>query len=318
MMLHKKSHRRSLLKLAALIPIVGLALALNAKTVTHYVYDEPQKQQPIKKGNKARTINFGNQKIKVVEQDDIVTMEGEVEAPTQEVPSDNTFDVVEQMPEFPGGIQAMAEYLMNNTRYPKEAFDKGIQGRVILTFVVEKDGSITEPNVVKSINPSLDAEAVRMVSTMPKWTPGRQKGQTVRVKYTIPVMFKLQGNDDDIMTVERPNLEGYTLDVDGEKMDISMLKEISPNKIRSITTDKPEKTVSVTTYKKSATQFIIQFLNSAREKCKNETGRDLNTQKVTVNGKVMTLDEIEESSLDIRDIGPVVVDKSYNIIINTK
>ena len=315
MMLHKKSNRRSLLKLLALIPIVGLALALNARTVTDYVYDEPQKQQPVKKGKKAGTIKVNGQEIKVVEQDDIVTMEGEVD---QDQAKEEAFDVVEEMPEFPGGPKALMDYLMTNVKYPKTAFDANIQGRVIAQFVVDKEGTVRDAHVVKSVDPALDAEALRVINNMPKWRPGRQNGKVVNVKYTIPVSFSLDGNNDSPQTAGSPNLEGYSLTVDGEKVDIGMLKEISPYKIRSVSVDKSKQTVSVTTYKNSATQFIIQFLHSAREKCKNETGRDLNSQKITVNGKVMTLDEIEASSLNIRDIGPVVVDKSYNIIVNTK
>ena len=315
MMLHKKSERRSLLKLLALIPIVGLALALNARTVTDYVYDEPQKQQPVKKGKKAGTIKVNGQEIKVVEQDDIVTMEGEVD---QDQAKEDAFDVVEEMPEFPGGPKALMDYLMTNVKYPKTAFDANIQGRVIAQFVVDKEGTVRDAHVVKSVDPALDAEALRVINNMPKWRPGRQNGKVVNVKYTIPVSFSLDGNNDSPQTAGSPNLEGYSLTVDGEKVDIGMLKEISPYKIRSVSVDKSKQTVSVTTYKNSATQFIIQFLHSAREKCKNETGRDLNSQKITVNGKVMTLDEIEASSLNIRDIGPVVVDKSYNIIVNTK
>ena len=315
MMLHKKSNRRSLLKLLALIPIVGLALALNARTVTDYVYDEPQKQQPVKKGKKAGTIKVNGQEIKVVEQGDIVTMEGEVD---QDQAKEEAFDVVEEMPEFPGGPKALMDYLMENVKYPKTAFDANIQGRVIAQFVVDKEGTVRDAHVVKSVDPILDAEALRVINNMPKWRPGRQNGKVVNVKYTIPVSFSLDGNNDSPQTAGSPNLEGYSLTVDGEKVDIGMLKEISPYKIRSVSVDKSKQKVSVTTYKNSATQFIIQFLHSAREKCKNETGRDLNSQKITVNGKVMTLDEIEASSLNIRDIGPVVVDKSYNIIVNTK
>ena len=315
MMLHKKSNRRSLLKLLALIPIVGLALALNARTVTDYVYDEPQKQQPVKKGKKAGTIKVNGQDIKVVEQGDIVTMEGEVD---QDQAKEEAFDVVEEMPEFPGGPKALMDYLMTNVKYPKTAFDANIQGRVIAQFVVDKEGTVRDAHVVKSVDPALDAEALRVINNMPKWRPGRQNGKVVNVKYTIPVSFSLDGNNDSPQTAGSPTLEGYSLTVDGEKVDIGMLKEISPYKIRSVSVDKSKQTVSVTTYKNSATQFIIQFLHSAREKCKNETGRDLNSQKITVNGKVMTLDEIEASSLNIRDIGPVVVDKSYNIIVNTK
>lgn len=315
MMLHKKSERSSLLKLLALIPIVGLALALNARTVTDYVYDEPQKQQPVKKGKKAGTIKVNGQDIKVVEQGDIVTMEGEVD---QDQAKEEAFDVVEEMPEFPGGPKALMDYLMTNVKYPKTAFDANIQGRVIAQFVVDKEGTVRDAHVVKSVDPALDAEALRVINNMPKWRPGRQNGKVVNVKYTIPVSFSLDGNNDSPQTAGSPNLEGYSLTVDGEKVDIGMLKEISPYKIRSVSVDKSKQTVSVTTYKNFATQFIIQFLHSAREKCKNETGRDLNSQKITVNGKVMTLDEIEASSLNIRDIGPVVVDKSYNIIVNTK
>ena len=315
MMLHKKSNRSSLLKLLALIPIVGMALALNARTVTDYVYDEPQKQQPVKKGKKAGTIKVNGQDIKVVEQGDIVTMEGEVD---QDQAKEEAFDVVEEMPEFPGGPKALMDYLMANVKYPKTAFDADIQGRVIAQFVVDKEGTVRDAHVVKSVDPALDAEALRVINNMPKWRPGRQNGKVVNVKYTIPVSFSLDGNNDSPQTAGSPNLEGYSLTVDGEKVDIGMLKEISPYKIRSVSVDKSKQTVSVTTYKNSATQFIIQFLHSAREKCKNETGRDLNSQKITVNGKVMTLDEIEASSLNIRDIGPVVVDKSYNIIVNTK
>ena len=211
MMLHKKSERSSLLKLLALIPIVGLALALNARTVTDYVYDEPQKQQPVKKGKKAGTIKVNGQEIKVVEQDDIVTMEGEVDQDmtpdiqdTKSVDMPNgmvvdtqerAFDVVEQMPEFPGGPKALMDYLMENVKYPKTAFDADIQGRVIAQFVVDKEGTVKDAHVVKSVDPALDAEALRVINNMPKWRPGRQNGKVVNVKYTIPVNFNLQGDD---------------------------------------------------------------------------------------------------------------------------
>lgn len=102
------------------------------------------------------------------------------------------FDVVEQMPEFPGGIAAMFEYLMQNVKYPEDAEKQKVEGRVIATFVVETDGSITDVQAVKQVFPSLDAEAIRVLEAMPKWTPGKQNGKSVRVKYTVPVNFKLQ------------------------------------------------------------------------------------------------------------------------------
>ena len=102
------------------------------------------------------------------------------------------FDVVEEMPQFPGGQAALLEYLAKNIKYPVVAEENGVQGRVIVTFVVERDGSITDVKVVKSVDPSLDKEATRVVKSMPKWQPGKQNGSAVRVKYTVPVQFRLQ------------------------------------------------------------------------------------------------------------------------------
>ena len=102
------------------------------------------------------------------------------------------FDVVEQMPSFPGGPSALFEYLSKNIKYPAVAEENGVQGRVIVTFVVERDGSITDVKVVKSVDPSLDKEAIRVTKSMPHWIPGKQNGSAVRVKYTLPVTFRLQ------------------------------------------------------------------------------------------------------------------------------
>ena len=102
------------------------------------------------------------------------------------------FDVVEQMPSFKGGDAALMEWLSKNIKYPVVAEENGIQGRVVATFVVERDGSITDVKIVKSVDPSLDKEAVRVLKNMPKWIPGKQNGQAVRVKYTVPVTFRLQ------------------------------------------------------------------------------------------------------------------------------
>lgn len=102
------------------------------------------------------------------------------------------FDVVEQMPSFKGGDAALMEWLNKNIKYPVIAEENGIQGRVVATFVVERDGSITDVKIVKSVDPSLDKEAVRVLKSMPKWIPGKQNGQPVRVKYTVPVTFRLQ------------------------------------------------------------------------------------------------------------------------------
>ncbi len=102
------------------------------------------------------------------------------------------FEVVEQMPSFPGGQSALMEYLSKNVKYPVVAQENGVQGRVVVSFVVERDGSITDVTVVRSVDPSLDKEAARVISSMPHWIPGKQNGQAVRVKYNVPVSFRLQ------------------------------------------------------------------------------------------------------------------------------
>lgn len=136
-----------------------------------------------------------------------VYLEGEITTKTQEVVvvgygggeevSDEVpvFQVVEEMPEFPGGMGECLKFLGKNIKYPVEAQKAGVQGKVIVQFVVEKDGNIANPKVVRSIDPDLDGEAIRVISIMPKWKPGMQKGQPVRVKYTVPVTFRLDGKD---------------------------------------------------------------------------------------------------------------------------
>ena len=112
-------------------------------------------------------------------------------APKPEV-ANKVFDVVEEMPSFPGGQGALMSFLSSNIKYPVVAQENGVQGRVIVGFVVEKDGSISDVKVMRSVDPSLDREAQRVVKAMPKWKPGKQNGSAVRVKYTVPVVFRLQ------------------------------------------------------------------------------------------------------------------------------
>ena len=279
MIMKPQSNRWQWLRLAYLLPIVGVTLALNAETVTNMVYknDEPQKQVPVKKGKRNATIKTGsNQGINVIEivepksDDELKTYEttlGETEpnaavlilntkkkgeepllivddkiATIEQVralPRDavariatmreknaiksfgeigkngaliittvkhqkeidnepilpDVFDEVDEMPQFPGGMAGMMQYLSNNLRYPQDAREAGTQGRVIVSFIVEKDGSISNAKVAKPTYSSLDEEALRVVSAMPNWTPGKQYGQPVRVKYSVPVSFRLSSKE---------------------------------------------------------------------------------------------------------------------------
>ena len=112
------------------------------------------------------------------------------EPPKEE--ENKVFDVVEEQPSFPGGPSALMQWLRDNIKYPVIAAENGIEGRVIVQFVVSKTGSISDVRVARGVDPSLDKEAVRVVSSMPNWTPGKQNGTSVNVRYTLPVTFKLQ------------------------------------------------------------------------------------------------------------------------------
>lgn len=114
------------------------------------------------------------------------------EAPADSTAKEEVFMVAEQMPEFPGGMKEMLKFLQENVKYPENAMKNNVQGRVIVQFVIEKDGTPTEFKVARSVDPDLDAEALRVLQTMPKWKPGMQRGKIVRVKFTVPVSFKLQ------------------------------------------------------------------------------------------------------------------------------
>lgn len=160
------------------------------------VKDDNQLKQMDKLDDKAAVGNQDtkgtlNRTVEAVRNDIAVNTPPPPPAPKQEV-SNKVFDVVEQMPSFPGGNSALMAYLNSNVKYPVVAQENGVQGRVVVSFVVERDGSISDVNVVRSVDPSLDREAARVVRSMPKWNPGKQNGSSVRVKYNVPVSFRLQ------------------------------------------------------------------------------------------------------------------------------
>lgn len=132
-------------------------------------------------------INTEDEKNKMVE-----IISATIVAPIEEVEDQSVFQVVETMPSFPGGEIELYKFLSKNVKYPPIAQEKKIRGRVICQFIVNKDGSIVDVVVVQSVDPSLDREAVRVIKAMPKWSPGKQRGKFVRVKYTFPLNFMLQ------------------------------------------------------------------------------------------------------------------------------
>jgi len=129
-----------------------------------------------------------------VEADDDTEMEEYIPIVVEEevVEEAPIFSVVESMPEFKGGSGELYNYLSNNIKYPVMAKESGIQGKVYVTFVVERDGSVTDVKLLRGIGGGCDEEAIRVVSSMPKWTPGKQRGKPVRVQYNLPVRFTLQ------------------------------------------------------------------------------------------------------------------------------
>ena len=217
MMLHTKSDRSRLLKLLALLPIVGIALAVNAEKVVDVRYEESQKGIAEKKAETAAAFTTT---LKY----DTIPGETFTAVGTFEPVQGDVFDVVEEMPQYPGGPQALFKFLGENVHYPAEAEKAGIQGRVIATFVVEKDGSISQPTIVKSVDPLLDAEAIRVISAMPNWIPGKQNGKVVRVKYTVPLSFNLDGGGEEVDRLCRE--DGTIVEIDIEKGDTTIAKPL--------------------------------------------------------------------------------------------
>ena len=169
MMNKKRTHTAGRIKYALFVPLAAaLLIASNISCISS------EKQEEISEKQESRAA------------------EGEV------------FQVVEEMPEFPGGMGECMKWLGQNIKYPADAKEKGVQGRVIVQFVVEKDGTIVNAKVVRGVDPDLDAEALRVVNQSPKWKPGKQKGEAVRVKYTLPIMFRLGNDSSDSKAAETP------------------------------------------------------------------------------------------------------------------
>lgn len=183
-------------------------------------------------------LKKADQTIVLTESDTKKDVKVVASAPQTVVSDDQTFSVVEQMPEYPGGMRAGLEFMARNLRYPTKAREAGKQGRIIVQFVVRKDGSLSDFKVLRPVDPWLDAEAIRVISTMPKWKPGMQEGKPVSVKFTLPVTFMLEGTnhkpkagDNDVVVV------GYGVQKSEESVDVPTIKLHNPMDELSITGD---------------------------------------------------------------------------------
>ena len=191
------SHKNSTLQLDAPSPICG-SLDINSKPADATVFIDGKEigTTPLQKecliGNHSVTIKKSGY---VDFEKKLSVEEGKIINETYTlIPGDNEpiYDSVEENPSFPGGDAALRTWLQKNLRYPANALANGIQGRVLVSFIVNKDGSIVEPKIIRSVDPSLDKEAARIISSMPRWKPGRQRGKPVRVNYSLPITFRFQ------------------------------------------------------------------------------------------------------------------------------
>lgn len=161
---------------------------------------EEQKPQPVEMPKQTTQLEIVQDDVEVedieinaeVEQNEVIEEYVAPEIEEEEVVEQEIFQIVEEMPAYPGGEQKMMEYIAKNIKYPQIARESGIQGRVFVGFVVEPDGSVSNVKIMRGIGGGCDEEAMRVVKAMPKWKPGKQRGKAVRVSYTLPVMFKLQ------------------------------------------------------------------------------------------------------------------------------
>ena len=191
----KKSNPWSRLKYLYVIPVAAIAVVSYASPKAEQVSDKIVREsndmtemvtKPVTEKSQISTIEIKDVKKKASPQK-VRNKKGDGEKIDGEI-----YENVEQMPAFPGGQEAFFNYICKNVKYPPIAEKNGIQGRVIVTFVITKEGKVTNPKIVKSVNPSLDKETLRLIRTLPDWAPGRKNGQAVNVKYTVPVTFRLQ------------------------------------------------------------------------------------------------------------------------------
>lgn len=234
MMNQQKSSKAGLLKYALIVPLaLALIISSNAQTIVNKA-----KKVVDAKPSTTKVVNKKPEAILIESKTNIPAVEQGVISETPNVSGQNNdnkvYEVIEKMPEFPGGDNALIQYLTSNIKYPVLASEKGIQGRVIVRFIVGADGTVRNAEVVRSVESTLDAEAVRVVNSMPKWTPGEQNNEKVAVYYALPISFKLQGNDTKTQKVSGA-MSNALIVVDDVVMPAGFdIKTIKPENIATI------------------------------------------------------------------------------------
>ena len=257
MMLKEKSNPWAKLKYLYILPVAAIAVTAFARPEISETAEEISavKVNDLTAIVEAKAIKSTEESVQIstVSQDTVKVNYVPTEV-SRKLQGTAVFEVVEEMPEFPGGVDAMMEYLQKELRYPESAKEKGIQGRVTVQFIIDKEGNVTNSKVTRSVDKDMDAEAIRLVKAMPKWKPGMQKGKAVAVKYTVPVVFRLEGGKTvnsqvtvsskmSEFSVQGMNNPLYI--VDGKEVTSSILSALDVNKIESMTVLKNESATEV-------------------------------------------------------------------------
>ena len=277
MMLKEKSNPWARLKYLYILPVAAIAVTAFARPEISETAEEISavKVNDLTAIVEAKAIKSTEESVQIstVSQDTVKVNYVPTEV-SRKLQGTAVFEVVEEMPEFPGGVDAMMEYLQKELRYPESAKEKGIQGRVTVQFIIDKEGNVTNSKVTRSVDKDMDAEAIRLVKAMPKWKPGMQKGKAVAVKYTVPVVFRLEGGKTvnsqvtvsskmSEFSVQGMNNPLYI--VDGKEVTSSILSALDVNKIESMTVLKNESATEVYGEKGKNGVILITLKGSAEK-----------------------------------------------------
>lgn len=270
MMLTKRSNPWNRVKVLLTVPVAAVAVVAfatpKAESLSREIEHESDaivssvvKSTSDKAALVAQGKTSGEETVNAMGRADNTLIDNDIQRMTSM--DDDVYEVVEKMPEFPGGIAELMKYLSSNIKYPVEAHKAGIQGRVVVSFIVNKDGTVKDAKIVRSVDKSIDAEALRVISAMPKWQPGYQDGKAVSVRYTVPVTFRLTGesgkvqstgagNDNTNVKISSGNnnvnisfKDTRYYVINGVHVDAAEVKKISADKIKEIVVLKGEKAI---------------------------------------------------------------------------